>query len=227
MQRTERFLPHSNQLFEKAEECNVNKKVMKYFLFAMVFLLTAGSACNSRYAQSGKADASADGDPLTATDTLLTTRQDSPLVSQSDPVENKAFTGLIRTGKAEIAGVWTLLCFTDLSTRKSEYQTDRVFEYEAHNRPVVLELSKSGKISGHSVTNSMDGAWEVRSGNSFYLTDFSITEMMEPAWGSRFSKAFMSCNPCGVRSHLDSLQLVLPAGDVVMTFLREGSGGGR
>ncbi len=80
-------------------------------------------------------------------------------------------------------GKWKLVKYYNLTTGTIESEPSNI------SRSIILELSDNriqGNISGHTVTNSVSGEYELLKDNKMKTLSFGGTKIGEPNWGDKF-----------------------------------------
>ena len=86
-------------------------------------------------------------------------------------------------------GKWKLVEYHNLTLRTSESEPTNI------SRSILIEFSdngSNGKISAHTVTNSVGGEYELSKVNRIKTVRFGGTKVGEPNWGSKFWDAMYS-----------------------------------
>ncbi len=88
-------------------------------------------------------------------------------------------------------GKWKLINYHNLTVGTSESEPANI------SRSIIINFSdngSNGKMEGHTVTNSVGGAYELLSDNKMKTLSFGGTKVGEPNWGSKFWNAIHSAN---------------------------------
>ncbi|HNL82237.1 MAG TPA: hypothetical protein PKG56_02495 [Chitinophagaceae bacterium] len=87
------------------------------------------------------------------------------------------------TTSDSLNGKWKLVKYYNLTTGTIESEPSNI------SRSIILELSDNriqGNISGHTVTNSVSGEYELLKDNKKKTLSFGGTKIGEPNWGDKF-----------------------------------------
>ncbi|HMZ46271.1 MAG TPA: hypothetical protein PLU36_05660 [Chitinophagaceae bacterium] len=87
------------------------------------------------------------------------------------------------TTSDSLNGKWKLVKYYNLTTGTIESEPSNI------SRSIILELSDNriqGNISGHTVTNSVSGEYELLKDNKMKTLSFGGTKIGEPNWGDKF-----------------------------------------
>jgi len=76
-----------------------------------------------------------------------------------------------------------------------------------------------GKMNGHTVTNSVSGAYELLKNNKMKTISFGGTKVAELGWGSKFWNAIHSAST--YERHGNKLFIFFNADDEKMEFTKE------
>lgn len=147
----------------------INKKG---FLIAATFILAAGVFV---YAKSKDSK-----EPLPFGNILTTV---------FSPTKTPSVTSSPLKDSADIQGTWKLISFHDLTSGKVETQPKTESNIPKQDVVVTFQGTKNkGSISGHTVTNTIWGRYEISENNRIEI-GIGGTEAYEPDWGFRFRTA--------------------------------------
>ncbi len=85
-----------------------------------------------------------------------------------------------------LTGKWKLIKYHNLITLTREAEPANI------SRSIIIEFSDNGqmgKMNGHTVTNSVSGAYELLENNKMKTLSFGGTQVGEPVWGNKFWNA--------------------------------------
>jgi hypothetical protein len=85
-----------------------------------------------------------------------------------------------------LTGKWKLVKYHNLTTGSTESEPADI------GRSIIIEFSDNGhmgKMNGHTVTNSVGGAYELLKNNNMKTVSFGGTKVAELGWGSKFWNA--------------------------------------
>lgn len=88
-------------------------------------------------------------------------------------------------------GVWKLVTYHNLTTGTSESEPSNV------SRSIIIQFSDNrikGNMTGHTVTNTVSGSYELLQGNKMKTLSFGGTKVGEPAWGGKFWDAIYAAS---------------------------------
>lgn len=90
-----------------------------------------------------------------------------------------------------LTGKWKLIKYHNLRAGTSEPEPANI------GRSIIIEFSDNGlmgKMNGHTVTNSVSGAYELLKNNKMKTLSFGGTKVAELGWGSKFWNAIHSAS---------------------------------
>lgn len=93
------------------------------------------------------------------------------------------FSGCSKETAPTITGTWKLIKYHDHATGITETEPKNL------SNSIALTFTDdgtTGSISGHTVTNSVYGRYELTGGNEINIIQLGGTEVGEPAWGYKF-----------------------------------------
>jgi len=88
-----------------------------------------------------------------------------------------------------LTGNWKLIRYHSLTMGTQESEPSNI------PRSIVIEFlddGHTGKMKGHTVTNTVEGEYELSEGNKMKTLSFGGTKIGEPIWGHRFWNAIYS-----------------------------------
>lgn len=115
-----------------------------------------------------------------------------------------------------LSGKWRLIKYYNLTTGTSEAEPANI------PRSIIIEFSdngRMGKMNGHTVTNSVSGAYELLKNNKMKTISFGGTKVAELGWGSKFWNAIHSAST--YERHGNKLFIFFNADDEKMEFTKE------
>jgi hypothetical protein len=80
-------------------------------------------------------------------------------------------------------GRWKLIKYYNLTTGTSEPEPSNI------SRSIIITFKDdqvNGNMEGHTVTNAVEGQYELSNGNKMRTISFGGTKVGEPAWGNKF-----------------------------------------
>jgi hypothetical protein len=95
------------------------------------------------------------------------------------------------TDNTTLTGKWKLIKYHNLTVGTSESEPSNI------SRSIILDFSDNGNqgnIEGHTVTNTVSGAYELLADNRMKTLGFGGTKVGEPSWGSKFWDAIHMAN---------------------------------
>jgi hypothetical protein len=90
------------------------------------------------------------------------------------------------TSTKTLSGKWKLVKYHNLTNGTI------ISEPSAISRSIVMEFFDNeinGTMNGHTVSNSVDGVYELSEGNKMKTVSFGGTKVGEPNWGNKFWNA--------------------------------------
>jgi hypothetical protein len=96
-----------------------------------------------------------------------------------------------KTNNNTLTGKWRLIKYYNLTAGTSETEPANI------PRSIIIEFSDNGgegKMNGHTVTNSVSGAYELLKNNKMKTISFGGTKVAELGWGSKFWNAIHSAS---------------------------------
>ena len=82
-----------------------------------------------------------------------------------------------------LSGNWKLISYEVIQSGTIDYEPQNI------SRSIIIEFSDNGIIgtlSGHTVTNTVSGEYELKEKNIIEVLSFGGTKVGEPEWGSKF-----------------------------------------
>jgi hypothetical protein len=115
-----------------------------------------------------------------------------------------------------LTGKWRLIKYYNLITSTSEAEPANI------PRSIIIEFSdngRMGKMNGHTVTNSVSGAYELLKNNKMKTISFGGTKVAELGWGSKFWNAIHSAS--SYERHGNTLFIFFNGDNEKMEFTKE------
>jgi heat shock protein HslJ len=115
-----------------------------------------------------------------------------------------------------LTGKWQLIAYHNLSAATSETEPTTI------SRSIIMEFSDNGrlgKMTGHTVTNTVSGAYELLDNHKMNTTSFGGTKVGEPAWGHKFWTAIHTAN--AYERQDNKLFIFFAAGSEKMEFTKK------
>jgi hypothetical protein len=115
-----------------------------------------------------------------------------------------------------LTGKWQLIAYHNLSAATRETEPATI------SRSIIMEFSDNGrlgKMTGHTVTNTVSGAYELLDNHKMNTTSFGGTKVGEPAWGHKFWTAIHTAN--AYERQDNKLFIFFAAGSEKMEFTKK------
>ena len=99
------------------------------------------------------------------------------------------FTACEKSGNGTLEGRWKLTFYHNLTSGVNEPEPANIA------RSIILNFSddgSNGRITGHTVTNTVTGDYQLPGNNKITITGFGGTKVGEPDWGRKFWLAMQS-----------------------------------
>jgi heat shock protein HslJ len=115
-----------------------------------------------------------------------------------------------------ITGKWQLKAYHNLAAATIETEPATI------SRSIIMEFSDNGrlgKMTGHTVTNTVSGAYELLDNQKMITTSFGGTKVGEPAWGNKFWTAIHTAN--AYERQGNKLFIFFAAGSEKMEFTKK------
>ena len=87
------------------------------------------------------------------------------------------------TTSDSLSGIWKLVRYHNLTIGRIETEPSNI------SRSIIIHFSDNGvkgTMSGHTVTNTVSGEYELLPGNKMNTLSFGGTKVGEPDWGHEF-----------------------------------------
>ena len=115
-----------------------------------------------------------------------------------------------------LSGNWKLISYEVIQTGTIDYEPQNI------SRSIIIEFSDNGKIgslSGHTVTNTVSGEYELKEKNMIKVLRFGGTKVGEPEWGSKFWDAMHNASSYDRTS--EKMHIYVNSDTEKMTFNKE------
>ena len=115
-----------------------------------------------------------------------------------------------------LTGKWKLIQYYDLVAATSEAEPTNI------SRSIIIQFSDdghSGTMNGHTVTNSVSGAYELLENGKMKTLSFGGTKVGEPGWGNKFWDAIHTAN--AYERQKNKLSIFFNASSEKMEFIKE------
>ena len=115
-----------------------------------------------------------------------------------------------------LSGNWKLISYEVIQTGTIDNEPQNI------SRSIIIEFSDNGKIgslSGHTVTNTVSGEYELKEKNMIEVLSFGGTKVGEPEWGSKFWDAMHNASSYDRTS--EKMHIYFNSDTEKMTFNKE------
>lgn len=121
-----------------------------------------------------------------------------------------------KDNNATLNGKWKLIKYHNLTAGTSESEPTTI------RRSIIIEFfdnGQTGKMNGHTVTNTVFGDYELIKGNKMKILSLGGTEVVEPDWGNKFWDAIPTAS--SYERHDNKLFIFFNADSEKMEFKKE------